>query len=44
MADELLDVVHRPAMTRLRVLMERIRPEDLTPLEVLAIIAGTRDE
>lgn len=39
MCDEMLDIVRRPAMTRLHDLMQRLKLNTLTPLEVLAILA-----
>lgn len=37
--DDLLDVVRRPAVHRMRELMERLPPTALSSLEVLAIVA-----
>ena len=39
MCDELLDMVHLPAVFRMRDLMQRVKAVDMTPLEVLAIVA-----
>jgi hypothetical protein len=39
MCDELLDMVHLPAVARMRDLTKRVKAVDMTPLEVLAIVA-----
>jgi hypothetical protein len=39
MIDDVLSVVRRPAFARQLELMDRVPPGDLTPLEVMALLA-----